>query len=293
MAIPTEVGVERFFETSTWLDRVAIPIQDAVRNLFTRQGNFGLKARNFLNGVWLGHPLHAAITDLPVGAWTSAMIFDYLGLITGDRRLNRSADLAVGIGLVGAIAAGLAGLADYSEIEGESRRVGAVHGILNLLGIVGFALSMLRRMSRDRSGAIPLATLGYLATFVASDLGGMLVYHLGTEVSREAFITGPEQFVPVLPSDQLREGELRQVNANGTSVLLTRVDNQIYAIDNTCTHWGCSLSEGELIDKSVKCHCHGSQFALDNGSVINGPATSPVATFDVRERNGQIEVRKR
>ena len=79
----------------------------------------------------------------------------------------------------------------------------------------------------------------------------------------------------------------------GMDVLLTRVDGQVYAIGDACTHWGCSLAEGHLEGKAIQCHCHGSTFNLADGSVVRGPATAPEPTFDIREQNGQIEVRMR
>src|SRR6185312_13549653 len=50
------------------------------------------KLRNFLNGTWLGEPLHVVLTDLPVGAWTVAMVFDLLGLGLDRREFAKAAD---------------------------------------------------------------------------------------------------------------------------------------------------------------------------------------------------------
>src|ERR1039458_6490781 len=59
------------------------------------------KLRNFLNGTWLGEPLHVVLTDLPVGAWTVAMVFDLLDLILDRQEFASAADASIGIGLVG------------------------------------------------------------------------------------------------------------------------------------------------------------------------------------------------
>ena len=53
------------------------------------------KARNFLNGTWLGEPLHVVLTDLPVGAWTVAMVFDALEATVGGRKFAQAADTSV------------------------------------------------------------------------------------------------------------------------------------------------------------------------------------------------------
>ncbi len=297
MVIPVQAKVENLLVRTPWLDRqidrLGEALQGWVRGLFLQTGPRGLEIRNVLNGVWLGHPLHAAISDSPIGAWTSGMIFDYLGALTGRGSVKSAGDLATGAGVVGGIAAALAGLADYSEIEDEQRRFGTVHAILNAAALVCYLLSLRHRLGGDRANAIPLSTLGYLLTFISSDLGGNMVYRYGTLVNRQAWTGGPSSFVPVLAVDQLADGQLRAVSAEGVEVLLTRVNGRVSAIGNTCTHWGCSLAEGSLVDTSVRCRCHGSQFSLADGSVINGPASSPEPSYDVRLRNGQIEVRRR
>ena len=293
MVTQVPVELDRLFGQPSWLDRVAVPVQRFVQGFFARQGRIGLEIRDFLNGVWLGHPLHAAITDVPVGSFTIAIVLDYLGLLTRRRRLSRVADMLTGIGVGTAATAAVAGLADYSNIEDEQRRVGIVHAFLNVLALACYAGSLMRRRNGDRSGAIPLSTLGFALLFTSADLGGRMVYHLGTLVNRQAWTQGPTQFTPVMPSASLAEGQLRTAHAGTMEILLARVNGQVYALGNTCTHWGCALSEGHLEDTSIVCHCHGSRFSLRDGSVIDGPASSPEISFDVRERNGQIEVCQR
>src|SRR5215470_17378995 len=60
------------------------------------------RLRNFLNGTWLGEPLHVVLTDVPIGAWTAAMIFDALSLIRSGREFARAADTSIAIGLADA-----------------------------------------------------------------------------------------------------------------------------------------------------------------------------------------------
>ena len=277
------------------LDRIGDTLQGFVRAVFASQGRPGIRARNFLNGVWLGHPLHAVLTDVPIGAWTGAMLFDYLGALTGSRTLKGAGDWSVGLGVLSGIAAGAAGLADYSEMSGEPRRFGTAHAILNVAGLVLFAMSLFRRLTGRRAEAIPLSTLGYAFTFLAADLGGTMVYRYGATINRQAWKggEGPRQFKAVLPSSELEDGQKRSVQLNGVEILLARVNGRVYAIGNTCTHEGCPLAEGELVGPTIRCGCHGSEFSLADGGVLNGPASIPEPSFDVREQKGQIEVRRR
>src|SRR5712672_192031 len=53
------------------------------------------KIRNFLNGTWLGEPLHVVLTDVPIGAWTAAMVFDALELILSRREFELAADTSI------------------------------------------------------------------------------------------------------------------------------------------------------------------------------------------------------
>jgi nitrite reductase/ring-hydroxylating ferredoxin subunit len=83
------------------------------------------------------------------------------------------------------------------------------------------------------------------------------------------------------------------VEANGRAILLVRQGSEVYAISDVCTHIGGPLSEGKLSDGCVTCPWHGSTFSLADGRVRAGPATAPEDAFEVRVRDGQIELRGR
>ena len=76
-------------------------------------------------------------------------------------------------------------------------------------------------------------------------------------------------------------------------MVLVRQHGRVCALAEHCSHLGGPLSEGTLKDGSIVCPWHGSEFALETGQVINGPATYPQPCFDVRERDGVVEVRAR
>ena len=92
------------------------------------------KVRNFLNGTWLGEPLHVVLTDLPVGAWTVAMVFDGLDLVLSRREFALAAETSITIGLVGAAGAIVTGMTDWSDVDPPARRLGFIHGLLNVGG---------------------------------------------------------------------------------------------------------------------------------------------------------------
>jgi 3-phenylpropionate/trans-cinnamate dioxygenase ferredoxin component len=77
---------------------------------------------------------------------------------------------------------------------------------------------------------------------------------------------------------------------SGTRVLLANVDGKFYAIDNTCTHLGCSLSDGRLDGSVVQCACHGSRFEVTTGAVVGGPAQKPVRSYPVQVVGDEVKV---
>lgn len=250
------------------------------------------KIRNFLNGTWLGEPLHAVLTDLPVGAWSAAMVFDLVDLITDRGEFASAADASIGVGLAGAAGAALTGITDWSDVDPPARRLGLVHGLLNFGGTVLFATSLvLRRKKRRRSGRIASA-LGYAVMSYAAHLGGKLVYEHRVGVDRTDGQVLPEDFVGVLPDSELVEDKPTPVMVQGVPILLVRRAGRLFALADTCSHFGGPLSDGTLLGNCIVCPYHASQFDLEDGHVVNGPAVHPQPCLEVRTRDGQIEIRK-
>ncbi len=97
-------------------------------------------------------------------------------------------------------------------------------------------------------------------------------------------------FMAVAKADDLKEGELRAFKVLDTKIAVANIAGTFYAFDNTCTHMGCSLAEGDLEDSTLTCRCHGSQFDISNGGVVRGPATEPVKTHKTRVEDGNLEI---
>ena len=105
-----------------WLDPVSLTLRERLRNVF--QGETGRTVKDFLNGVWLGHPLHPVLTDIPIGAWTMAEVFDALDAASGDGRYEEAARVCINAGLLGAAGAAVTGLTDWSDTGKSDRRMG-------------------------------------------------------------------------------------------------------------------------------------------------------------------------
>jgi nitrite reductase/ring-hydroxylating ferredoxin subunit/uncharacterized membrane protein len=249
------------------------------------------KIRNFLNGTWLGEPLHVVLTDVPIGAWTVAMAFDALDLAFNRRELALACETSIGIGLLAAAGAAVTGMTDWSDVDPPARRVGLIHGLLNLSGAALFATSLFLRKKKSRATGRIVGILGYAVMSYAAHLGGKLVYEHRVGVDRTDGQVFPEQFAAVLPETSLMDGKLTRALYRGTPILLVRRGDRLFAMAETCSHFSGPLSEGKLEGDTVVCPYHFSRFALADGRVLDGPAVHPQPCLEVRTQNGQIEVR--
>jgi nitrite reductase/ring-hydroxylating ferredoxin subunit/uncharacterized membrane protein len=275
-----ETLMQRVVEALPFLDDIADGVQPRVQEAVDAGG---ITARNALDGVWLEAPLHPALTDVPVGAWTAALVFDGLDVVTGKRPVRHAADASLVFGTLGAFGAALTGLSDWRYLSGGSRRMGVAHGLLNTIGLVLSIVSLvLRATGRRNAGRLTFLT-GYSISGMAAHLGGELSYHYGLRVDRNVFEdAGPDEFVAILDESELAQDELRRVEVEGVGVC---------AIAATCNHFSGPLEAGEREGDTVVCPLHHSRFDLCSGKVVNGPAIFPQSRYETRVREGRIEVK--
>ncbi len=175
--------VARIAERQSWITAEA---QDAAQKSIadTLDSLGGRKLREVLHGTWLHEPLHAVLTDVPVGSWTAAVAFDAVGAISGSETMDRAADACLGLGLLGAIGASITGMNDWAEVKAEApRRIGAVHALLNVAATGFFVWSLVaRRGSGGRAKGRALAALGYVVVSASAHLGGNMIYEHGVGV---------------------------------------------------------------------------------------------------------------
>jgi nitrite reductase/ring-hydroxylating ferredoxin subunit/uncharacterized membrane protein len=253
-------------------------------------GPAGQATKNALNGVWLGHPLHPALTDVPIGAWLLSLLFDFTGH-------DRSADMALNVGVLAAVPTAVSGAADWADAGDEPRRLGFVHALLNVGAVVIYLLSIRARGAGHRALGVALSATGFTMASLSAWVGGDLVYRRGTNVNRNAWQPAVPDFVVAANADSLDDGKLASasINVDGQEVPLVVLKRgaQVYALGSVCSHWGGPLAEGKLIDaECVECPWHASQFDFRDGSVRQGPASAPALVFETRIRNGQVEVRR-
>jgi nitrite reductase/ring-hydroxylating ferredoxin subunit/uncharacterized membrane protein len=281
---------KRLAESQIWLDALGDRLQPVVRKAVAGTGRRGA---DLLDGVWLGAPLHPALTDVPMGALTAAVTLDGVAIATGSRTVARQADGALAISVAGALAAATSGLSDWRYMRGEKRRLAAAHGLLNVVGLAFNATSLgLRLGGRRRAGQVSSA-LGFAVAGTAAHLGGELSFGMGVRVNQAQPGAGPAEFEAVLDESQLDGASMHRIDVAGEAVLLTRsASGEICAIANTCSHFGGPLADGEREGDVVVCPWHGSRFDVCSGEVKGGPAVFPQPRFEARARDGRIEIRR-
>lgn len=290
---PLRHVIAQVVEQQTWLDQLAKPFQHWVLQLFGQPGEAQRKVKDALNGTWFGHPLHPALTDVPLGSWSGTLLLDLLWLTHEDEGIVRGADATLGLGVLGALASALTGVADWSDLDGTDLRVGFLHGLLNGSVTLTYLASWLLRCTGRRRAGIAVSTAGYLTALFSAYLGGDLAFAKGSGVNHTAFEPGPDAYVAVLAVNDLVEGKLTRVEVAGIPAVLFKRGSAISAIGATCTHQGGPLEEGTLqAGEIVACPWHGSCFHLRDGSVASGPAVYAQPTFAVRVRNSTIELRR-
>ena len=253
------------------------------------QGNPVLELMH--GGRWLGHPLHPALSDLPIGLWTGAMVLDITDRSPDPGPGLDAAGMLSAAGIAASCATALTGLSDWTVSNEQDRRVGLFHGLLNTVALGLQCASLGTRMTGHRSTARALGAASLTVTGAAAYLGGHLVFTKGVMVNRVGWASGPRRWVRTLQEADLPDDSPVGVEAEGRQILLYRHRGTLYALDNICSHAGGLLSRGTVADLTVTCPLHGSRFALADGSVGRGPAHQPQPVLRTRIRNGWIEVR--
>lgn len=154
-----------------------------------------MSLKKFLQGTWLGHPLHPTLVHLPMGLWTAVLVFDVLTVLgVGGNPLVITAYYALLVGFIVALLAIFAGLADWWDIgrDKPAWKLGLYHMLINILvTILAGANLTLRGDEALEATATPttplllsLLMVGLLA--VSGYLGGRMTFAYGTSVARQS-----------------------------------------------------------------------------------------------------------
>ncbi len=273
-------GLADRIERAEVLDPPADAIAGVYEKLLNHRWITGL-----VSGTPIGHSAHPLFVALPIGSWSSALVFDVLGDDDAARTLT-------GIGLLTAVPSVVTGASDWCYTAGAERRIGLVHAATNYLAISTYVASWLARRSGRRGLGIGLSVVAGGALTVGGWLGGHMAYALGVGVDTTAFQHSEEEWTPVIAVDQVFAGEATGADLAGVPVVLSRTPTgDVVVLADRCTHRGGALHEGEMRRGCFTCPWHDSEFALD-GTVMRGPATRPQPSYEVKVVDGQVLARR-
>jgi nitrite reductase/ring-hydroxylating ferredoxin subunit/uncharacterized membrane protein len=246
--------------------------------------------QNFLNGSWLGHPVHAVVTDVPIGAMTVSVIADVIGQ-------PLVADVSLLLGVLGMVASAVTGAADYAEVDGTARNRATVHSVVMVLSLVLYLISLVIRSGSpaDRLVPIVIALGAYLLLTLGAEIGGDLVYLAGTHVNRHAWRGAGAKWIALELGDRadIPEGGPTKLKAGINELAVIRQGDRILAVHAQCAHAGGPLAEGSLVGDAIQCPWHGSRYRLADGHNVRGPAMYDQPAYDVRRsESGGWEVRR-
>ncbi len=271
-------------EYAEGLDRVAEPVQKVVQKLPPG------RVRDALHGVWLGHPVHPVLVQVPVGAWMSAAFLDALGK-DGD-----GARHLIGLGLLASVPAAVAGWTDWAEQHEQQLRTGVVHAAANGAAVTLYTGSLVAR-ARQRTGlGKALGYAGLAAVTLAAMLGGDISYRQagGVNHAEEVPHLVPPGWHDLMPLAELVPGEPAKAMLGDVPVFVLRSGDEVSVLAKKCSHMSAPLSDGELTgdgqDRCVTCPWHGSVFRLRDGAVVHGPATADQPAFETRIEAGIVQV---
>lgn len=249
--------------------------------------------KDLLHGRWLGHPLHAATTDLPIGLLLGTVILDLVSQ-------PGAADIVLIATIVTMLLSALSGAADYVDTRGTALTRATLHSTLMVVALVLLIVSAVLRggAGTERTLPIALSIIGFLLVTAGAFVGGDVVYVFGNMVSRHAFRGASTKWVPldtggVADLAALPEATPTKMRAGVNELLLVRIGTTIHAMHNVCAHAGGPLAEGTLVDGCIQCPWHGSRFRLTDGLARRGPTVYDQPSYEVRAAEaGGYEVRR-
>lgn len=243
--------------------------------------------RDLLIGRWLGHPLHAVLTDVPIGVLFLSLVFDVL-------HQPLAAAWALGFGILAMLGAALAGFADYADTDGKARERATLHSTLMVVALVVYIVSLALRVgptAQESTGGFLLSLIAFLVLSAGAYVGGDVVYVLGNMINRHAWRGAGVKWISLEPAEvdadgRIPEGRPVKAKLGINQLVLVRQGENILALHDVCAHAGGPLNEGRLVDGQIECPWHFSRYEMATGHLRQGPSVYDQPAYEVRARDG-------
>src|SRR5947209_8028062 len=250
------------------------------------------------------HPIHPMLVAFPIGLWVMAFIFNVLGAIQNNSGLWAAGFYCIFAGCVSAVLAALPGAIDWFTIvppNSSAKNRGAIHGSLNSLALLLFIYIAYRQggaANEPDNITLLLMGLGVVMLGASGWLGGTMVYrnqigvdhrYAGAGKLKERSLDNWNR--PVCNQSELADGQMLLAKVDGERVVVGRCPEGLFAFSDHCTHRGGPLSDGALVDCTVQCPWHGSQFDIRTGRVVSGPAEEKIEIYAIETRGKEVYVK--
>lgn len=251
------------------------------------------------------HPIHPSLIPFPFAFLTGAVLFDIAALAFERPSLGATGAHLTLAGIAAGLVAAVPGAVDYFYTvppQSSGKKRAAKHGAANVAALLFFGMSwFLRDVMQPTPATVAFELVGALLLLYAGYLGGTLVTRNMISVDHRYANAGKWQEldvsgraghpIVVADSDDLKEGQMKLLHVNGERIVLARTAKGYTAFADGCTHRGGSLAGGVLVDRTVHCLWHGSQFDVTTGEVTCGPAKKRIRVYEVKQTaKGQVQL---
>jgi len=252
------------------------------------------------------HPIHPMLVSFPIGLWITALVLDLIGISRGAPMLWAAGFYSVIAGCVGAVLAAIPGTLDWLTVvppQSSAKRRGLLHGSINLAALLLYIYIAYRQgsaLSKPDGVMMFLLVIGAVMLGISGWMGGTLVYrnqigvdhrYAGAGKFRQRTLSGWDR--PVCNQSELADGQMLLATVDQQRVVVGKCAQGFFAFSDACTHRGGSLSDGTLVGCTVQCPWHGSQFDIQTGRVVAGPAEQKIDVHPIEVRNGEVYVKLR
>jgi uncharacterized membrane protein/nitrite reductase/ring-hydroxylating ferredoxin subunit len=249
------------------------------------------------------HPIHPILVAFPIALWVIAFIFDLIAVAQANPSLWAAGFYCVIAGCVGAALAAVPGALDWYAVvppKSSAKQRGLIHGSLNVVALLLFIAVAYRQGSpaaQPDGLNLVLMAIGVVLIGISGWLGGTLVYrnqigvdhrYAGAGKLKERTLSGWDR--PVCNQSELGDGQMLLAIVGQDRVVIGRCSEGLFAFSDHCTHRGGPLSDGALVDCTVQCPWHGSQFDIRTGRVVSGPAEEKIEVHKAEIRAGEVYI---
>jgi uncharacterized membrane protein/nitrite reductase/ring-hydroxylating ferredoxin subunit len=251
------------------------------------------------------HPIHPMLVAFPIGLWIMAFIFDLIGVARDSAGLWAAGFYCVIAGCVTAFLAAIPGAWDWLTIvppRSTAKVRGLLHGSLNVLALVLYIWTAARlgdAAAEPDKITLSIMSVGVVILGISGWLGGTLVYR--NQIGVDHRYAGAGRFKmrsfdswtrPVCNQSELADGQMLLALIGNERIVIGRCSEGLFAFSDHCTHRGGPLSDGALVDCTVQCPWHGSQFDIRTGRVVSGPAEEKLKLYQIEIRAGEVYVKQ-